>query len=117
MLITTIGAWVGAFWGTHTPAPGLVRGVSDKTMHFSGYAVLAMLMSVTMTVRGQSRGKRLLWAIIVFPIYAALDELTQPIVNRHCDIMDWVADVSGALLMVAAWELLMLISQIRRRLR
>ena len=35
-------------------------------------------------------------------IYAAFDEVTQPIVGRSMELMDWVADITGATIAAVA---------------
>ena len=32
---------------------------------------------------------------IVMAVFAALDEILQQFVNRHCSFKDWVADICG----------------------
>ena len=48
-----------------------------------------------MRSKGVSRRKRFLRAAIIILIYAALDEITQPLVNRYASIIDWLADAAG----------------------
>lgn len=42
---------------------------------------------------------------MIFGVYAALDELTQPLVARDAEVLDWCADMAGTAvgLLVAAW--------------
>ncbi len=64
-------------------------------MHLLGYAILGSLLLIAMAKRSWPLGKRILAAGVVLPIYGALDEITQPLVNRHASVVDWVFDVAG----------------------
>jgi len=88
--------WLIAAIGTHIPIEHIPETeCSDKTLHFLGYAILASSFLLAMWSRGISRKKRILRAIIILLIYAALDEITQPLVNRHASVLDWLADGAG----------------------
>jgi VanZ family protein len=81
--------WVALFVSTHVPLePQISVPGEDKTLHFVGYGVLALLFGIAFP-----RSLRL--ALIVLALYAAFDELTQPLVGRHCDFHDWLADLGG----------------------
>jgi VanZ family protein len=68
---------------------------SDKLLHLLGYAGLASILLIAMAKRLWPLGKRILAGGVVLPIYGALDEITQPLVNRHASLADWVFDVIG----------------------
>lgn len=88
--------WLFAAIGTHIPAERIPEtGYSDKGMHLLGYAILGSSFLLAMWSRGLPRKKRIFRVIIILLIYAALDEITQPLVNRHASILDWIADASG----------------------
>jgi VanZ family protein len=88
--------WAGAFALTHIPAKRMPRThVSDKTLHVVGYAGLTGLFLPVLAMRGATRGRQLLIAALALPLYAAVDELTQPLVNRHGSLTDWFCDVLG----------------------
>jgi VanZ family protein len=109
MLGVTAAFWLACFVGTHIPASRLVPlGVKDKTLHLSGYAAMAAMLAATMWAYGWPRRKRLLGAATMIPAYAALDEITQPLVNRCADVADWTADMIGAAAAVTAFETLIL---------
>lgn len=107
-----IAAWLGAFTATHIPAERL-RGLEagDKTLHLVGFAALSSLLWTVLIFRRWPLWRRLLLVLATMPIYAALDELTQPLppFHRSGDIRDWVFDCLGAILSVclleAAWRL------------
>ncbi|GJQ26808.1 MAG: hypothetical protein HBSAPP02_18400 [Phycisphaerae bacterium] len=92
--------FVGAFVMSHTPPPPPPSRppINDKVMHFTGFVLLGM---VTIW-RGLDAGRRyplrgaLGW-LLLLALYAAFDELTQPIMGRSCELFDWVADVGGAI--------------------
>jgi VanZ family protein len=78
---------------------------ADKVGHFILYGVLAVLV----WVGGWRSGARRpwLWALLVVAVVAAGDEFHQRIVpGRSPDVMDWAADVVGALVGVSAVRLL-----------
>jgi VanZ family protein len=81
--------------------PPLRFSGADKLGHAVMYGVLAVLV----VVGGRRSGGRRpwLWALLVVAVVAAGDELHQRIVpGRDSDILDWAADMTGALLGVAA---------------
>lgn len=87
--------WAALFVGTHIPLSmqGMGDG-NDKILHFLAFAGLAFLM-----VSGVG-GRRPTWrafalVMTVALIYAGVDEFSQLLVGRHCDIWDWVADALG----------------------
>jgi VanZ family protein len=89
--------WLLMFFGTHIPrVPRSLAGANDKVLHLVGYGGLAALLLVWRCSRGPVtiRTIALLWLLI--GCYAAFDEITQPIVGRHADVADWIADVVGA---------------------
>jgi VanZ family protein len=46
--------------------------------------------------------------LLIMPIYAAFDELTQPLVNRHAAWGDWFANVFGSLAALILIELILI---------
>ncbi len=92
--------WVGLFIGTHIPTSQLnpIEGpLSDKTIHFYAYAGLGFLATWSIA---RMRGRRFLlflFTMVVIIVFGALDELSQPLVNRSCSFYDWVADALGAI--------------------
>jgi len=86
---------------THWPkVPEIAVGGSalpiDKIIHGVLYAVLGFLLSFANRVcvsRPRLPGLALLAATAIF---AAADELTQSLTGRSPDILDWVADLAGA---------------------
>jgi VanZ family protein len=94
-----IAAWVFLFIMTHIPRVpdlGLPKD-SDKVIHLVSYFTLAMLGGrVAMLNRRRfDRAWFTKW-VLIYALYAAFDELTQPMVGRVADWSDWIADVIGA---------------------
>lgn len=91
--------WSLLFVATHMPmhVGRSVRVPSDKLVHFVSYAVLAALLAWTLSGTARLRATWLLVLLVLVGAYGAVDELTQALVpSRTADLMDWVADVSGA---------------------
>lgn len=87
-----------AFLATHLPLTNLPKlGDYDKLLHFAGFVYLGM-MAVWQVLPAQRMPERQrIWAVfLVVLAYAAIDELTQPLVGRDCELLDWVADALGA---------------------
>jgi len=113
--ISLIVFWVGEFISTHIPQDKIPSiGASDKICHGTAYIILACLFWLVLTSRATPLGKKLLIISTALAIYAAFDELTQPIVNRHVSIHDWLADVIGVAIALAVCEIT---AAIIRRLR
>ena len=93
--------WVGIFVATHIPVPEWTgkMGVSDKTMHFSAFMILTLLIWLSTSFKKKADWKTiwpwLLMAIVL--IYAASDELLQNFVRgRTADVHDAAFDFLGA---------------------
>ena len=94
--------------GTHIPLidPLLKDEVDnfDKVLHFSAYAVFAFLLATTWQLSsGILNTRHLVWAWLALVAFGALDELTQPLVNRDCSVWDLTADALGAAVGLAAF--------------
>jgi VanZ family protein len=99
-------AWTGALVSSHAPAPRLPEiGVGDKGLHVAGFLVLTGLFWLTLAAHGRRRLARIAFVFPIMPLYAALDELTQPWFGRTCDLGDWLADAVGAACALALAEL------------
>ena len=110
--------WLAMFIGTHVPhisLPGTSTLVSlDKLLHFCGYLGLSFLLSLWLVATASTRGEGEMqtlrtrgYLILLFiAVYASLDEWTQLLVGRSCELRDWAADILGAftgMLIVATW--------------
>ena len=90
--------WLCAFVATHVPAGRVPSvGVSDRMLHAVGYFVLGALFLMALASSGLGTVRRAVLALAILSAYAAVDEITQPLVDRSPDPVDWGADVVGAL--------------------
>ncbi len=96
-----VSYWLAIFVMTHLPGPVLPDGPvgADKLVHAGAYWLLAVLMAARRWVAGSYRGRDWITLMAVIVVYAAFDELTQmiPVIHRHADWWDGVADVAGAM--------------------
>ncbi len=100
--------WLGLFAGTHYPHFGQELGDhSDKVLHLLAFTGLSFLLTALLRLRGPLCLARLGLVMLVLAVYGAIDELSQIPVGRHCDILDWCADMTGALLGITIFVLLL----------
>lgn len=97
--------WIILFTATTLPGGSAPKiAASDKLKHFGGYFVLAALLHLTLHFQRKIKKfykKPLLWTLIITSVYGALDEIHQLFVpGRNAELLDWIADISGALLAV-----------------
>lgn len=97
------------FASTHWPRlklPKLPADIPvDKILHFTAYTILTLLLLTLPTglfrlpEGGFRRSAWFVAACVVLAIATAgmLDELTQPLVGRDFEMMDWAFDVAGCL--------------------
>jgi VanZ family protein len=91
--------WGAMFYGTHTRLPpGILPGNSDKYAHLGAYAGLGALLLAVRATRGNYPWSSVAGRWLVLACYGAFDELTQLLVNRNADVMDWLADIAGSAL-------------------
>lgn len=94
--------WVALFAIMHTPRqhlPHVNVSYIDKAAHVTGYALLGLLGGAYAQRTGVKRGTA--WYakwLLVYGLYAAVDELTQPYVNRSASVSDWIVDIIGVVL-------------------
>lgn len=70
----------------------------DKIIHFCFYFGLNFLLLITIFIHfGRINKKHFLIATCCSIFYSALIELTQTVVGRHCDMLDFVANSLGAI--------------------
>jgi VanZ family protein len=82
---------------THIPNENMPRALQvralDKVEHIVAYGLIAgsFLLALQRPVRGA-----LLWAgVMILAVLGALDETTQPLVHRTCDLLDFASDLTG----------------------
>jgi VanZ family protein len=72
---------------------------TDKTDHLVAFAVFEMLVVRALHKAKQSPLRRHVWAIALSALYGGVVEVWQGLVPwRSMELLDWVADVLGALL-------------------
>ena len=91
--------WAALFVSTHWPRlqPILPLRHSDKFLHAAAFAGLAFLLALVWSLRGPFGWRQFLAVLAILAVYAAFDEITQPLMQRTAEQLDWIADVSGAL--------------------
>ena len=105
-----LGYWAFLFAVTHAP----LRGVGpapiphvDKVAHVGLYFILAWLGgTLRAKATGADRLRRVAAWTVIYAIYGAVDEWSQPLVGRSMELGDWIADVGGVLLggAVVVWR-------------
>lgn len=95
--------WVMLFTATSIPVERLPSlGLSDKINHLIAFFLLAILLYLTLIYQRKSRflyEKAAIATIIICMLYGAIDEIHQLFIpGRFAEILDWVADGSGAIL-------------------
>jgi len=96
LLITTASYWCTMFIMTHLPPERMphVR-MSDKLQHLFAFMILGGLLYLCVDQRIK---RALLVVAIIGASYAAIDELTQPLIGRNCELLDWLCDAGGVIL-------------------
>jgi VanZ family protein len=94
--------WPALFVVAHIPIPQVVRkaGVSDKSLHFLAYLVLALLLWFAVSGDKKVKWRRAApwWVLFVMVVYGIFDEWSQGYVaGRSCDARDFFADLAGTL--------------------
>lgn len=85
---------VATHWPSATPPP--TGGWIDKVLHFLAYGGLAWLLIWAWRSRwNASLGQLALGIALLLAGYGAADEITQLLVNRSCELYDWLADLAG----------------------
>ncbi|OGQ80964.1 MAG: hypothetical protein A2289_12300 [Deltaproteobacteria bacterium RIFOXYA12_FULL_58_15] len=83
------------------PAPPVSFDGLDKIVHAGVYGVLAITLLFAF---GWPQGGRAWLCVILVALYGFTDEVHQSFVpHRHADFFDWVADSSGAILIVGGY--------------
>lgn len=96
------------FVATHTPPPPhAVASYNDKLAHFGAYGLLATsaLAAWDLKLRGLRRRHYLLVGLGCL-LYGAFDEVSQVLVGRSCEALDWIADAAGVTAALLCYALL-----------
>lgn len=106
------------FFGTHLPRiPRSLAEQSDKLLHFVAYGGLAVLLLGWRASRRVPTLQTVVMLWVLIAVYGLFDETTQPLVGRHCDFWDWIADIIGSAIGLAiTWPVtLRVIARLRAR--
>jgi VanZ family protein len=99
-------AYLGVLvYATHHPAPQKLLGPtppSDKLLHLIAYTVLGGLVAAALAARGGWSVRSGVMLLLVLALFAALDEVTQPLFGRWADRLDWAYDGIGLSIGIAA---------------
>ncbi|MBT8378568.1 MAG: VanZ family protein [Ignavibacteria bacterium] len=95
--------WIILFIATTLPVQSVPTfAVSDKLHHLAAYFVLSVLLHLTLLFQRKSEylfNNAPSMAIIIASVYGALDEMHQMFVpGRFAEVLDWLADLGGAVL-------------------
>ncbi|MHC4455632.1 MAG: VanZ family protein [Planctomycetota bacterium] len=96
--------WPAIFILSHVPLttvpPWVLKvGISDKVLHYLGYLVLVFLLwcAISPDRKVSWRKATVWWVLFVVVWYGVCDEWLQSYVGRSPNVMDFVADLAGAL--------------------
>jgi VanZ family protein len=92
--------WLALVVLTHTPRPPSAGiHISDKLAHLAAYALLAGMLYACLW-SGRTPRRTAWLTLVVVLVYGAVDELTQPLAGRSCELFDWLANAAGAAMVV-----------------
>ena len=87
-----VATWIPGAMVPRVPAP---EG-TDKVVHFIFFLVLAFL--IQRALRAQGSARLVPYVILALAAFGAFDEYVQQFIpGRSMELLDWVADVSGAI--------------------
>ena len=115
-VVLAFGYWVTLFVLTHVPSVSLPDiTLIDKICHALAYATLAFAIGSVLTIWRGYQARLPIWIWTIAVSYGAIDEYTQQFVqNRTCDILDLLADATGAGLGLLALHLCVLFARRQR---
>jgi VanZ family protein len=98
--------WIFLFCATHFPKLKLGAGApGDKSLHGAAFAVLTFLFwRFAETIRRPLPAPFAWLALLILGLYAALDEYLQRFVGRTADLMDWVSNMAGIVIVLGVLE-------------
>ena len=108
LTIIWIAYWLILFGLTHSPKLPRIPIRLDRRMliaHGLAFGLLAFLAVVARKARSPSL--TLAWKMKwfwIFTVYAAVDEMLQPLTHRHADVYDWMVDIAGVAVVFALFR-------------
>jgi VanZ family protein len=95
-IVTLVAYTMALVCGTHWPhMPAIGPEGSDKLLHFSAYAGLAVLFTLSFFWDRRISWRQCAMVWVALAIFGGTDELTQPPFQRDADWFDWFADCAG----------------------
>jgi chromosome partitioning protein len=79
---------------------------SDKTLHFLSYGVISGCLYLALWVGGMSIKRAGLMVLFIVASFGVFDEILQAPVGRDPELLDWIADVSAAIVAVTCFTIL-----------
>ena len=92
-------------YATHHPRPGELIGPKapgDKTLHVVAYTLLGGVVAAAVASRGRWTWRSAAALLVALALFAAVDEITQPLFGRFADILDWAFDELGLVVGIGA---------------
>ena len=85
-------------YATHHPKPAELvwpDAPGDKTLHLIAYTLLGGAVAAAVASRGGWNWRSAATVFVALALFAAADEITQPLFGRFADIHDWAYDELG----------------------
>ncbi|MBU0595298.1 VanZ family protein [Candidatus Bipolaricaulota bacterium] len=88
---------LSAFVVTHVPPAGRgPRVIPDYILHFAGFSALGIVTCWRFAGANRRLTLKAWWFGVAFlAVYGIVDETTQPIFGRSCELSDYLADLCG----------------------
>jgi len=93
--------WTALLIGTHKSSLPSLPTNFDKVLHFSAYAGLAFLLSISIFWSRKVPWWQFVVLLMAVAAFGGCDELTQTPFGRTADWYDWYADLAGAVVGVS----------------
>ena len=108
ILVAAVGLyWLAMFAATHLPLQTTPKGDPyslDKLEHVAAFSILSVLLCGMGFAIGIPHRLLYLGVLGVITAYGAIDEVSQSLVrDRTPDVLDWLADIAGAVLGIVAF--------------
>jgi VanZ family protein len=79
---------------------------ADKVVHFGLYAVLGLLSARAARNSGAPNASTFVRVTLAIAAFAALDEIHQQFIpGREMDVLDWMADLAGAIVGILLFQM------------